>query len=107
MMGAVKEYLEPLGVKTANNDSKLAGGYFVWIELPRSLKAEDITKRALEEKDVLVGKGQLFQVQGDQTQDAETFERNIRLSFAWEEEEKLPEGIRKLALVIARSLKST
>ena len=101
MMAAVKEYLEPLGVSTSSH-SELAGGYFIWIELPSPLRAEVIAQRTLQEENVRVGEGQLFQVQGDPAQGAETFERNIRLSFAWDEVDKLPVGVRKLADVIER-----
>ena len=105
MMEAVRKYLEPLGVKTSS-ENKLAGGYFVWIDLPPPLRAKDVVQRALDEENVLVGDGPIFQVQGDPAQSAESFEDNIRLSFAWDELEKLPEGVRKLALVIERMEKS-
>ena len=105
MMEAVRDYLEPLGVKTSS-ENKLAGGYFVWIDLPQPLRAKDVVQRALDEENVLVGGGPIFQVQGDPAQSAERFQGNIRLSFAWDELEKLPEGVRKLALVIERMEKS-
>lgn len=95
-MAAIQEHLLPLGVTLPSETPEIAGGYFIWIELPPPLRASDIARLALREG-VKVASGELFQVQGDSR-----FDNNIRICFAWEQESKLAEGIRRLALAIDR-----
>lgn len=97
-MSAIQEHLLPLGVTLPSaSELAVAGGYFIWLELPPPLRASDIAQLALQEK-VKVASGEIFQVQGDPARGR--FERNLRICFAWEDERKLVEGIRKLGTVI-------
>lgn len=100
-MAAIQEHLVPLGVTLPSGTQETAGGYFIWIELPAPLRAEEIARLGLAEG-VKVASGELFQVQGDPTPGRSRFENNLRVSFAWEEESRLAEGIRRLAGVISK-----
>ena len=102
-MAAVQEHLLPLGVRLPSEIQEIAGGYFIWIELPQPLCASDIAQLALQEG-VKVASGELFKVQGDPAPGRSRFENNIRLCFAWEQESNLAEGVRRLARVIQRAM---
>jgi DNA-binding transcriptional MocR family regulator len=107
LMEAIAEHLIPLGVKTLQNVDGIAGGYFIWLELPSSLacNADQICKRALEQEDaVSVISGSKFTVGGVEAEDKDEFDRNVRLCFAWEEEDLLQEGVRRLAKVLKAEL---
>ncbi|KAI1487710.1 pyridoxal phosphate-dependent transferase [Biscogniauxia mediterranea] len=107
------------------------GGYFLWISFPREIEttttdgggnngdrkeeeeeekkkkvlfppAAAIAERCRRDEDLLVGWGPLFEVHGDEA--AARFERDIRLCFAWEDEEDLVEGVARLARVVRKML---
>lgn len=100
-MAAIREHLLPLGVTLPSGTQETAGGYFIWVGLPPPLRAEEIARLGLAEG-VKVASGELFQVvQGTATPGRGRFENNLRISFAWEEESRLAEGIRRLAGVIS------
>jgi DNA-binding transcriptional MocR family regulator len=105
-MGAIKKDLAPLGITTPPPDkSGVAGGYYVWLQLPDSIKASDVARAAEQEHHLLVHPGSLFLVEGD-TSDAQRMVLNgIRLCFVWVEEELLAEGIERLAATILGLLK--
>lgn len=84
-------------------DRNVAGGYFLWLTLPNNLSAQDIAKRALHEEGLVIGPGPLFEVQGDESSKG-SFDSDLRLSFAWADEDLLAEGIHRLASVIKRAL---
>jgi hypothetical protein len=117
LKSAIQSYLVPLGFSipaissplssnsnptststSHSTDDAVVGGYFIWLHLPQSIRASELAQRAEEEENVSIGSGALFQVVGDPLE----FEGWIRLSFAWEEIEKLEEGIRRLARVAVR-----
>lgn len=98
MVAAMERHLVPLGVTMPQGGREIVGGYFIWFSLPEPLNANDLAVRAKEEEDVIIAQGSLFGVYGD-TQNAD-FEREVRLCFSWEEEEKLGEGIERLGRVI-------
>lgn len=102
-MAAIREHLLPLGVTLPSKIEEVAGGYFIWIELPEPLCADDIVPLALCQG-VKVASGELFKVQGDPAPGRSRFENNIRICFAWEEEDGLVEGVRRLAEVIVQAL---
>ena len=103
-MGAIETHLLPLGVTIPQADKEVAGGYFIWLHLPESLDAEVIAKRASDEERLLVARGPQFKVQGDETMERGQFEHDLRLSFAWADEEALAEGVERLGKVIKRAL---
>lgn len=119
-IAAIKEHLLPLGVTLPSATTGttvsggIAGGYFIWVCLPDGMDAKEIAQRALQEENLRVAEGDLFRVEGDDDDTTDRpataaagcphndFGRYIRVCFAWEEEERLSEGIQRLARVIAR-----
>ncbi|KAJ5767323.1 uncharacterized protein N7511_004939 [Penicillium nucicola] len=99
LLSAIKEHLEPLGV-TVPPPTAAAGGYFIWITLPRGVRASDVVERAQTEEQLRLAAGDLFQIPGDPQ--AGTFSDRLRLCFAWEELRHLDEGVRRLARVLKR-----
>ncbi|KAF9890405.1 hypothetical protein FE257_006073 [Aspergillus nanangensis] len=102
LMSAIREHLVPLGVTLPFSSSEIAGGYFVWAQLPAPLRASDLD---LLDQQVNVARGDLFRVQGDADTRTNTFDGYVRLCFAWESEENLTEGVRRLAEVVRNGLK--
>jgi DNA-binding transcriptional MocR family regulator len=104
MVSAVKERLFPLGVKihTDASDALHAGGFFVWIRLPQPLTACNVTERALQDENLIVGNGDIFIVPGNQSSLSQ--DQCLRLCFAWEDEADLTEGVRRLEKVLIRML---
>ena len=86
------------------NPNDIVGGYFVWLTLPAGTSAEVVAKRALEEEALIVPPGSTFQVYGDAVSGTDGFENNLRLCFAWVEEQLLVDGVRRLAAVVERIL---
>lgn len=103
-MSAITKYLLPLGLTMPQPNRDVIGGYFVWLTLPKPLTAEDIAKKALDDEEVRIAPGPLFQIPGDSSGQQGAFERDFRLSFAWEDEGMFEEGIERLSRVIRRSL---
>jgi hypothetical protein len=103
-MAAIQTHLIPLGVKLPQVDRKVVGGYFIWLTLPPRIKASLLARRARDTVNLIVAEGELFQVPDDATC---SFAYDIRLCFAWEEETKLDEGIRRLAEVVVAMQKET
>ncbi|OCK92211.1 PLP-dependent transferase [Cenococcum geophilum 1.58] len=98
MISAIETNLLPLGVKIPQPDRDVVGGYFIWLTLPSSLRGAVVAQRAKEEENLIVAQGDLFEVPGDT--DHASFPHDLRLCFAWEDEDKLAEGIQRLASVI-------
>ena len=105
LRAAIEEKLVPLGVSMPAAHPDVAGGYFIWIKLPPHLSGTLISEKAAEQENLVVSKGQLFQVQGEKG-DPISFDSNLRLCFAYEREEKLAEGIARLGRVIGSQLES-
>lgn len=100
MMAAIQQHLLPLGVTTPQMGTEVVGGYFIWLTLPEPLNARELAAAAKEVENVIIAPGSLFGVDGDSTED--DFERGIRLCFSWEDEEKLGEGVERLARTVRR-----
>jgi DNA-binding transcriptional MocR family regulator len=99
---ALEEHLVPLGVKVSNaspSGTDVAGGYFVWLELPEGMSAERVSAAAKVDENLIVAHGDLFEVYGDEK--SVTFPRSLRICFAWEDEGNLVEGIQRLASAIS------
>ena len=101
MRQAIEEHLVPLGVSLPQRDREVMGGYFVWLQLPSELQADEVAVRAQNDEELAIAAGSVSAVWGDEQ--AVDLRRNVRLSFAWEEVEKLVEGVARLGRVI-RSL---
>ncbi|KAL6705633.1 Valine--pyruvate aminotransferase [Coniothyrium glycines] len=105
LVQAIKEHLIPLGVRIPQTDREVVGGYFVWMTLPSPLKGAELAQRGKEEENVVVAKGEIFEIPGDNQIAGTSFAGSVRLCFAWEDEQLLAEGIERLAEVIKRMLR--
>lgn len=115
LMGAVHRRLDRFGIEVLDanvvdttttttttgeegQEGGTYGGYFVWITFPQGPAGKDITKRAMEEENLIVPSGEMFEVKSDEK--SAQFPNSIRLCFSWEEEEDLVEGVDRLARVV-------
>lgn len=101
MTEAIEKYLVPLGVrfeKVSLKGQDVFGGYFIWLELVKGMRADLVAKRAKEEENLVVAHGNLFEVYGDE--ESVALPNSLRLCFAWEEEPMLVEGVQRLSRVI-------
>jgi DNA-binding transcriptional MocR family regulator len=96
MLEAIRRHLVPLGARLPQDDREVVGGYFIWVRLP--VNATVLAKRAKEMENLIVAEGTDFEVPGDR--EVANFPNEIRLCFAWEDEERLSEGIERLALLV-------
>lgn len=106
MMQAVQSHLIPLGLTIPQPNKDVAGGYFIWLTLPASLNAELVRKRVQTEENVTIITGPKCTVAGDDENEANRFDQNIRLCFTFEEYDLLDEGVARLARVIKSFLKT-
>jgi DNA-binding transcriptional MocR family regulator len=100
MVEAIQTSLVPLGVKVGEvsyGEKAVFGGYFIWLELPNGVTADEVTARSKKQENLVVAPGRLFEVSTDSSV---KFENSIRLCFAWEEEVDLREGVARLRRVI-------
>ncbi|KAL9073543.1 MAG: hypothetical protein Q9157_004709 [Trypethelium eluteriae] len=104
MVSAIEKYLLPLGATMPQSERQVAGGYFIWISLPGHLLSTDVVQRAKIDQNVVVAPGEMFQIPGDESE-VNRFQRQIRLCFAWEDEDQLSEGVMRLGKVIQELLK--
>ena len=100
LMNAVQEHLVPLGFRLPQSDRDVVGGYFTWLLLPEGLKAEQLGQRCMKEN-VVIATGKIFEVPGDEKV---KFEKHVRLCWAWEDEWKLEEGMKRIGEVAKRVL---
>ena len=98
LMDTIQKTLVPQGVTLPQPNRDVVGGYFVWIELPKPLLAEEVAARVREDHNVIVAPGPLFGVYGDER--TEELARAIRLCFSWEDKKLLVEGVTALAAAV-------
>ncbi|KAI9745591.1 MAG: hypothetical protein M1818_001125 [Claussenomyces sp. TS43310] len=101
MIEAIDKDLGPLGVRTSRKSmggENVFGGYFIWIQLPKGIKAAAVATRARETEELIVAPGELFEVYGDEK--SVSLENCLRLCFSWVDECDLVEGIHRLRNVI-------
>lgn len=124
MTSAIHEHLVPLGFSLPQPSRDVIGGYFLWLKFPAGLerRGKKLVKRAEDEEKCIVAGGELFEVPADELADvtrakggvedaqrtadiARTrFTGYVRLCFSWEEEDRLVEGVRRLAVVAKKML---
>ncbi|KAF7546009.1 hypothetical protein G7Z17_g8739 [Cylindrodendrum hubeiense] len=116
MVAAINKYLVPLGVKlnagssyqSSEDSAKIAGGYFLYITFPDAFPSADaLATWAKTTQALTIAPGSIFTVRGDEGSDRrshKTFGRGARLSWAWNEEDVIVEGIQRLALVVQDAL---
>jgi DNA-binding transcriptional MocR family regulator len=100
MIDAIEKYLIPLGVTVGEvsfEGKNVFGGYFVWLDLPKSVDAVALSETAKETENLIVAPGNIFEVSNDPSV---KFDNSLRLCFAWEEEGDLEEGVMRLARVV-------
>ena len=101
MLEAIERYLKPMGVVVAKINSAeghLVGGYFIWIELPAGVNSSEVGRLSANQQNLVVSPGITFGVTGDD--DRGQFDHFLRLSFSYEDEENLVEGVVRLARVV-------
>ena len=99
-MATIDKHLIPLGVTLPQASRDVVGGYFIWLSLPAPLQAEEVAFFAKRDESLVIAPGPIFAVTGDEN--PVDLVSNVRICFAWEEEGKLAEGIRRLGQVICR-----
>lgn len=104
MIAAIEEHLLPLGVTLPQASRKVIGGYFIWLTLPAPLDADEVAMLATNDENIIIGPGSIFHVYGDEA--VVDLSRQVRVSFTWEAEHSLAEGIQRLGQVIARVRRS-
>ena len=109
LVGAIQKELVPLGFVLPEHNAAMKdvqGGYFTWLTLPSSLPstskhhssaAEGLAERCLAEENVTIAPGKIFEVPNDNGK--VSFGNSIRLCWSWEDEDKLEEGIVRIARV--------
>ena len=103
---AITNHLVPLGFSLPQTDRDVIGGYFSWLSLPPDLKstADLLARRSKEEENVIIASGGMFEVPGDEIV---KFEGSMRLCWAWEDEWKLEEGVRRIGIVAKKMLEES
>lgn len=79
-----------------------SGGYYLYVHLPEPINVVDFARAAWKEENVLVGSGETFEVRGDEH--SVPVRSAMRLCIAWEDEEQIREGIRRLGDLLKRML---
>jgi DNA-binding transcriptional MocR family regulator len=100
MIHAIRTYLVPLGVKIGEvsyGEQAIFGGYFIWLELPREVTADEVASRSKQQENLIVAPGRIFEVSTDPSV---KFENSLRLCFAWEEDVDMREGVVRLGRVV-------
>ncbi len=90
----------PTVTKSPETATATFGGYFLWCRLRRAdMSATEVAARARKMENLIVPPGPSFAVKGDEA--TALFDDHFRLSFAWEDEDRLVEGVQRLARVLA------
>ncbi|GIZ46137.1 hypothetical protein CKM354_000927600 [Cercospora kikuchii] len=95
LITAVRQHLQPLGFTIPQPDREVAGGYFLWLGLPKGVRGTELATRLQAEENLIVAPGKIFEVPGDE--EAVACDSSIRLCFAWEAEEKIRSGVERIA----------
>jgi DNA-binding transcriptional MocR family regulator len=91
---ALLEVLDQYGAERGVTFTRPPGGYFVWAQLPPDTRAEELLARA-REAGVTFLPGPHFSVTGG-------LERNLRLSFSYNDRGTVAEGARRLVSALDR-----
>ena len=97
---AIRKLLYPLGVRLGEVDfdgKGIFGGFFIWVVLPKGVNAQLVAEVAKEKENLIVAPGRIFEVSNVR---GIKFENELRLTFAYEEESNLEEGIGRLERVV-------
>ncbi|KAL4960185.1 aminotransferase [Aspergillus stella-maris] len=115
MREVIRESLVPLGVqidtglpylslsssREINKPAETIGGFFLYIVFPEGIEADQVAKVALEEYNLRFLSAGAMAVRGSPNNYSEALlKRGGRLCWAWEEEEDIVEGIRRIGRVL-------
>ncbi|KAM3511905.1 hypothetical protein MY11210_004446 [Beauveria gryllotalpidicola] len=103
IIDAIGRHILPLGggMRAASlKGCDIFGGYFVWLRISSEFSTKFIADVLRYEEDIIIGHGQMFTVHGDEK--SATFNKHVRLSFSWEAEEDLVDGIKRIGQTLAR-----
>lgn len=108
-MTAIHQYITPLGYRareTSLTGARIYGGYFIWLspKAELSLSSQLVADVAMEEENLAIGYGCMFEVHGDDG--SAPFKGDIRICFAWEAEDAIIEGIQRLGSLLKRMLEN-
>lgn len=92
LSGAIRKHLVPLAVEFKERDR--LGGWFVWLKLPGWCSVGELAGRLEREHGVVIKNGESFEGGGGRG--------CVRISLAWEDEERLAEGVRRMGLAMER-----
>lgn len=100
LLRAIEAFLIPLGVRIIKPLEVVHGGYFVCVKLPSHIDSGWFCDQAERSMGLLLARGVLFAVHGDEEPiDGRDF---VRLCFAYEPENRLVEGIQRMASLLAK-----
>jgi DNA-binding transcriptional MocR family regulator len=104
MVQAIEDHLRPLGVVLEDPPSgAIVGGFFLWLRLPAGVSSHLVRTICAEQELLAICPGADCRVPGDE--DVAVWDGFMRLSYSYEEEDNLVEGIVRLARVINVSMK--
>jgi DNA-binding transcriptional MocR family regulator len=98
LLGAIRNFLVPLGVQVGEALDKVTGGYFISIKLPAHIDSKPFCDKAEREHGLLLACGKLFAVHGDE--DTASGDDFVRLCFAYEDESRFVDSIKRMAVLI-------
>lgn len=124
MIATIKSELEPLGARitvgkpffsTSARDStkvQIAGGFFTSLSIPDHLPPTSVlAASALSKNGLRFAYGEMFEVVGDAGSKERAnalggFGHSLRLCWAWHEEDKLKDGVKRLAESLREQLEA-
>jgi len=105
MVQAIDDHLRPLGVVLEGPPSggrAMVGGFFLWLRLPLRVSSHLLRAICAEQELLAICPGSDCKVAGDE--DVAVWDGFVRLSYSYEEEGNLVEGIVRLARAIKVSM---
>jgi aspartate/methionine/tyrosine aminotransferase len=81
-------------------DTVVAGGYFIYIRLPDGISAEKLARKAQAEQNLIVAPESMGIIPSREKKDVgdkSDHDQFVRLTFAWEDETAIREGVERLA----------
>ncbi|EXJ77602.1 hypothetical protein A1O3_09829 [Capronia epimyces CBS 606.96] len=114
---AIEEHLGPLGVEIhigrpyhvkmdAGHDEEVIGGFFLYILFPQGILADEVAAVALKEQNIRFLAAGMMAVRGSKSS-SDLLKRGARLCWAWEEEDRLVEGVQRIAQVLKEKFLTT
>ncbi|KAL7266187.1 Valine--pyruvate aminotransferase, partial [Rhizina undulata] len=112
LITAINSLLAPFGVTTPNASPTIAGGWFLWLHLPSWCNAKELSQKLQQQQNLIVTPGESFSLPPPPSSSSpfsssptspsyptmveSGMEHCLRICFAWEDEERLVQGIGRL-----------